>query len=132
MKKANRTRGRGMQLSKERIEKDLIKLKKRMNNLYVEVMARERALELFTVREDGRTLEEAVTQEESLFHTEAVKEIESTSDVMDIRVGRSYENEAINKNGDLPGYEEAYKHLNELARERFNKNIKYVPNEEVK
>lgn len=47
-----------------------------------------------------------------------------------IRVGRSYENEAINKNGDLPGYEEAYKHLNQLARERFNKNIKYVPNQE--
>lgn len=43
-----------------------------------------------------------------------------------IRVGRSYENEAINKNGDLGGYTEAYKHLNELARERFNKNIKYV------
>lgn len=47
-----------------------------------------------------------------------------------IRVGRSYENEAINKNGDLPGYEEAYKHLNQLARERFNKNIKYAPNQE--
>lgn len=49
-----------------------------------------------------------------------------------IRVGRSYENEAINKNGDLEGYTEAYKHLNDLARERFNKNIKYVPKEEEK
>lgn len=72
----NRSVSRGMKLSKEKIEKDLIKLKRRMNQLYVEVMARERALELFAVRDDSRTLEEAVIQEESLLRTEVVKEIE--------------------------------------------------------
>lgn len=61
----NRSVNRGMKLSKERIEKDLIKLKRRMNQLYVEVMARERALELFTVRDDGRTFEEATKEIEA-------------------------------------------------------------------
>ncbi len=51
---------------------------------------------------------------------------------MYMRVGRPYENEAIERNGDLEGYQEAYKKLNEMSRERFNKRIKYVPNEESK
>lgn len=46
--KHNRSLNRGMRLSKERIEKDIIKLKARMNRLYVEIMARERALALFS------------------------------------------------------------------------------------
>lgn len=45
------------------------------------------------------------------------------------RVARPYENEKIRSHGDLDGYEEAMGHLNDMARERFNKNIKYVPNE---
>jgi len=42
-----RTQGRILRVSKQQIEKRIEKLKKRMNKLYVEVMAAERALQLF-------------------------------------------------------------------------------------
>lgn len=40
----NRSLNRGLRISRERIEKDLEKLKKRMNRIYQEVLAREDAL----------------------------------------------------------------------------------------
>lgn len=91
--KQNRSVGRGIKLSKERIEKDLVKLKRRMNQLYVEVMARERALELFATRTDERTLEEATNEIESqsteksgLMLADIKKVVEQSQPITDIEL----------------------------------------------
>lgn len=72
----NRSLNRGLRISRERIEKDLEKLKKRMNKLYQEVLAREDALKYM----NSLTQTESVTgsAKEAALREEIVKEIDKT------------------------------------------------------
>lgn len=72
----NRSLNRGLRISRERIEKDLEKLKKRMNKLYQEVLAREDALKYM----NSLTQTESVTElaKEAALREEIVKEIDKT------------------------------------------------------
>jgi len=46
-----------------------------------------------------------------------------------LRVGQHYEREKRDESGDLPGYETAIKHLNDMAQANFNRRIGFTPKE---